>query len=730
MRHAARRGRLLAAAAAGLALASAGQAALAADAAADNPAVDEVVVTANKRGPALAQSLPVSITAFNEAKLEQLRVTTLDDVIAQTPGTNFIDNGGPGRGYEVASIRGLSPVGDNTAGVVAQYFDGAPHFVPNYYVYDIGEVSVLRGPQGTLWGSQAIGGLISIQSNRADPSGFHAQLRSDTYGTDDSHGLSERLSGFVNLPIVEDKLAIRIAAENVDERGYIDNAVTGAKDVNGVQDKEWRAQVRFRPTDKLDFTLIYQGNKLNSGASNYFDVDLPGRQSTSPYSQSPAYERADLVNLLGDWDLGFATLSYAGSYFHMNNDYVSYDRGVFGLIPVGKDTVTDVQKSWTHELRLASKPGQRLGWVVGLYYDAWDDNRLETSVEVPDPADPGSVVFGTGFPIFTLGGPNNTDQKAVFGEATYDISDKLQVLVGGRYFHWSVFNDQQTTYFGTNFNQATGTVSGNKGFYKLQLNYKPTSDVTLYALRSEGFRPGGFNPFVGPVLNIPESFISFAPDTLVNYEAGAKTSWLDRRLTVNAALYYMNWQKIQTVVYNSTGTFAFTTNGPDLDAKGGELEVTARDVGLKGLYVSGSYGYTTNHFTEDAVIFPGVGALIHEGDQLRRTPHSTWSFDVGYNFTLMNDVEAFVRANYWHKDATSTKGFDSNDGNIRVPAQDVINAQIGVSKDSWSARLYLDNLTNERPLEQIFPNASNRLQPAIASSIRPRTLGLELTKSF
>lgn len=729
LRTSGRRARLFAAAA-GLVLAGAASGASAGEEGPQSTSLTEVVVTANKRGAALAQDLPETLTAFNADKIDQLRAVGLDDLILQTPGANFINSGGPGRGYKVASIRGLSPVGDNTTGVVAQYLDGAPHFVPNYYLFDVGEVSVLRGPQGTLWGSQAIGGLVSIRSNRPDTSQISGELRSDTYGTAESHGLSQRFAGTVNLPLIEDKLGLRLAAQSIDERGYIDNAVTGARDMNGVRDYAVRASLLYRPSDRVELTFIYQGDRLKTGAPNYFDLTREGLQTSSPFSSSPGRLDADLFNLLGDVDLGWATLSYAGSHFSMDNRYLTYRRGVFGLAPVARETVTDHQSAWTHELRLASKGESRLGWVVGLYYDKLDDDNLISTIEVKEPGNSKSPAFFEGFPLSALGGPNNTTDKAIFGELTYDVTDKLQVLVGGRYFQWEVENRQQTTYFGSNLAKVTGTVSGDKAFYKIQVNYRPTEDITLYALRSEGFRPGGFNPFVGPTLNIPERFVSFEPDTLINYEAGAKTSWLDRRLHVNAAVYFMDWRRIQTVVFNSTGNFAFTTNGPDLEAKGGELEVTAQDVGLEGLYMSAAYSYTTNEFASDAAIFPGVRALIHKGDKLRRTIPGAWSLDVGYDFTLMQDYDAFVRANYWHKDATTTKSYDSNDGNIRVPAQDVFNVQAGVSRDGVTVRLYVNNLTNERPLQQIFPNANNPAQPAIASTIRPRTIGLELAKTF
>ncbi len=691
---------------------------------------ETIYVTATKRGAVDAQATAISLTAFDARKIDQLNAFSTDDVIAQVPSTNFIDNGGPGRGYEVASIRGLSPVADNTVGVVAQYLDGAPHYVPNYNLYDIGEVAVLRGPQGTLWGAQSIGGLISYRSNRPDLDKFSAQILEDSYLTSNSSGLSDRTQGVVNVPIISNQLAVRAAGYYLDERGYIDNVTTGASDVNKVHEGAWRVSALYQPTDNLTFTVIYHGNHLRTGASSYFDIDLNGWKTSAPYSDWPAKEDSSLINFLVDANLGWATLSYSGSVFNMTDNYYQYNLNDLDMFPVSRDSVSDKESATTHELRLASTPGGKLNWVLGAYYDNYFQNQLETDAEVADPTLPGSPVLGDGYVASAIGGPQRTVQKAVFGEASYDFTDQWQVSLGGRYFWWSVNNHQQTTYFGSNYNQTVGHVGGDDFLYKAQISYKPVENITIYALRSQGFRPGGFNPFVGPALGIPESFLLFKPDTLTNYEIGAKTSWFDGKLLANGAFYYDLWHNIQTVVYNESGSFAFTTNGPQLTAKGFELELQSQDLIYPGVYAAASYSYTTNRFDEGASIFPGVPELIHEGDSLRRTPRDTWSLDLGYNFALTDDVNAFVRTNYWHKAPTSTKGFNGNDGDIAVPGQDVFNAQLGAAWSQWQARLYVKNLTGTRPLQQIFPNASNDEQPAIASSIRPRTIGLELSRSF
>ncbi len=693
--------------------------------------IEEVVVTADKRGAASAQDLALSITAFDESTLERLNVTDFDEFIVQVPGTNFLDNGGPGRGHEMASIRGLSPVADNTQGVVAQYLDGAPRFGRNYRLFDIGEVSVLRGPQGTLWGAQSIGGLIAFRSNRPDTSAFDARAQSDTYSSKGDGGLSYRVSGHVNVP-VNDQLALRVAGQHMDESGYVDNVAAGVSDVNEVKESAWRVSALYRPSDAAEVTLIYHGNDLDADAPSMYSLPLGGLDTDNPFARRPADQEFDLVNLLADVDLGWAQLGYTGSYFDLDNVYVDVERDVFGIPGfLGYGTFTLEQESWTHELRLASTSPGAVSWLAGIYYDDLEENDYSIQEEVVDPNVPGAApVFAEGFPIFALGGPQDTREIAVFGEVTFAVSDRVDVLVGGRYFDWEVDNRQEYTFFGVNYQQETGKVSGDDTFLKLQVNYRPNDDVLLYVTRSEGFRFGGFNPFVGPGLNIPESFVKFDPDTLVNYETGLKMRGLDGRLLFNTSAYFMEWQDVQTVVYNESGTFAFTTNAPDLEAWGLEAEIVTQDLLVPGLYLAVSYAYTKNRFTDDATVFDGVPFLVSEGDRLRRTPRHTWSADLGYEFALGGDLTAFARANYWHKASTTTEGFNGTDGAVPIPNQDVVNASAGVAGGRWQVKTYVDNILNSRPRLQVFANQNNPAEGAEASTVRPRTVGVELTYNF
>lgn len=696
--------------------------------------LEEITITANKRGALSAQDLASSITAFNSEKIDRLNAVDFEEFITQVPGTNFLDNGGPGRGHEVASVRGLSPVGDNTEGVVATYLDGAPRSGSNYRLFDIGEISVLRGPQGTLWGAQSIGGLISYKSKRPDPEQFDAHVGTDVYSSSGDDGPSYRIDGHVNVPVIEDKLTLRFAGHTIDESGYVDNVVAGDDDVNDVDEKAWRISALFALTDDLTLTAIYHGNDIHTDAPTYFSLDLGGRKIDKAKSDLPSNQEYDLFNFVADWDLGRAQFNYTGSYFDLENIFLDFDDSVFSTAGWLGDviSITDEQ-SWTHEIRFSSSGDNQLNWIVGFYYDNVEVVNLERIVNISDPLDPTAAPpFGEDFEFSVIGGPEDRREYALFAELSHDVNEKWQVLLGARWFDWEVDNHQQFTFFGTNFQQATGKVGDDDTFYKVQVNFTPTEDLLFYVTRSEGFRFGGFNPFVGAALNIPESFIKFEPDTLINYEVGAKLTLHDRQMLVNTSLYFMEWEEIQTVVRNEDSTWAFTANGPDLEASGLEVEIVTQDLLFPGFYAAISYTYTDNEFQNDAVIFPNTPSppLIEKGDELRRTAKNAWSVDIGYDFAISDDLNGFVRANYWHRDKTSTKSFNSNDGDIDIAAQEVINVSTGVETEQWEVKLYVDNIEDKRPLINVFPADGDNTRAATASSIRPRTVGLKVVYKF
>jgi outer membrane receptor protein involved in Fe transport len=421
-------------------------------------AIEEIIVTADKRSGKSVQDLAGSITAFDDRKLERLDALDFDDFITQVPGTNFINDGGPGRGNEVASIRGLSAVADNTVGVVAQYLDGAPHFGSSYRFFDIGEVGVLRGPQGTLWGSQSIGGLIYFNSRRPEPSGgLYGNIQADAYTTSGDGGLSQRISGVVNLPVVEDKFAVRAAGHFIDETGYIDNLRTGTQAINDVEESAWRLSAMFNPTDTVSIAAVYHGNDLETDAPTHFAIDLGGLQVDQPSDFGITTQEYDLVNLIVDVDLGWGGLTYNGSAFSNEGGYSDFvDSGA----EIQQSTVVVDQESTTHELRLSSRGDNPLQWLVGLYSDDFDDFGESVEVTMVDLDDPAPVEG------VRSGGLINRTEQAIFGEVSYDFSERFRLLVGGRWFDWEVDDGTSWTFGGADFGFITnGVADGDEFFY-------------------------------------------------------------------------------------------------------------------------------------------------------------------------------------------------------------------------------------------------------------------------
>jgi iron complex outermembrane receptor protein len=693
--------------------------------------LEEVIVTASKRGEISAQDLAGAITAFDAKKLDRLKALNFDDLIVQVPSTNFVNDGGPGRGNEMASIRGLSAVADNTVGVVAQYLDGAPHFGNSYRIFDLAEVSVLRGPQGTLWGSQAIGGLISMRSNRPDTTSLYGTLQGDMYSSKNDGGISYRAYGMANIPVVEDTFGLRFAGHHIDETGYIENTRTGTKGINNVKESAWRLSGLWNVTDNATVTLIYHGNDLKTDSPTYFDTTLNGLKVDSPSDYNPTTQEYDLLNLIVDIDLGWGLFSYTGSSYSNEGGYSDFVDSL-GFLQRFDNNIDE--ESTTHEVRLASTSDSRFQWIVGYYYDNYDN--FNESVEfapssIGDP-DPVESVRSGGLRVFK--------EQAIFGEISYDFTDKFRVLLGGRYFDWEVDDRSVFLFGGADFGFVTqGVASDDDTFFKIQFDYQFNEDVLMYGTRSEGFRPGGFNTFVGEDLfGISEEFFEFGPDTLVNYEIGVKSRLADNRVTLNGAVYFLDWQKVQTVVQSDmAGAFGqgwFTTNAPDLEAKGLELELVTQDYFFPGFYAAATYSYNTNEWQDDAQLFAGTRVNIHKGDSMRRTPKNSWALDLGYDFQFGNGTDGFVRANYWHKDSTSTFGFNGTDGDVDVPSQNVINASAGAIWDRWQLRLYINNLTNDDPWLQVFSGNSAGLpggdQAIRANTIRSRTFGVEATVHF
>ncbi|HEY0505155.1 MAG TPA: TonB-dependent receptor, partial [Lysobacter sp.] len=554
--------------------------------------VGEVIVTATRRAERL-QDVPASIQAIGGEELQRTGAVDFADYGRTVAGVSFIDSG-PGRAQ--IFIRGVSTGGDASTGkeaTVGVYIDETPvsegSSQPDLKLYDIDRIEVLRGPQGTLYGSGSLGGTLRVITRQPEFSGVSGYVQGLLSGTEEG-GANQSANGWINVPL-SDTLALRAVAYAVHNDGFLDDAYgTPRKDINDEDTYGGRVAVRAKPSDALDVVLtgIYQ--RTTAGA--YYRVtdtypDLVILQS----APEPFRDRYGVVNLKVDYDFGVATLTSSTSVFdrrrYFEND-IDYFLGALG-IPEGDSRLTYDAKATVQEVRLASNGEGRLRWVVGAFFTDRDDDYHQTINfrGAPPPATPGDNLFLAD----TLA---TTKQTAGFGEVSFDFAPKLTATVGVRVSR----TDRSTEAIKDGLvlggrSVLTGDFEETSTTPKFNLSYKPNDDVLLYLQAAKGFRIGGVNPGLPPCAATPGCTIdvgdSFGSDSLWNYEVGAKLQLLERRLTVNASAFYIDWSDIQLNVSRGDGFDGFLNSG-DAKSKGVEVEVRARLT--EQLRIGGQVTYT------------------------------------------------------------------------------------------------------------------------------------------
>lgn len=736
--------------------------------------LEEIVVTAQKREQKL-QDVPMAVTAVGGAQLEQQGITQFQDLLRSVPGVSFA---GTEPGQSRYAIRGVSTEASSpTVGVylddislvsISTGFAGAidPAF------FDFERVEVLKGPQGTLYGGSAMGGAIKYVSRQPvinETSFSTAAGLATTRGGD----LSYEAEGVANIPLVEDQLALRGGVSYRRTGGYVDNVPnadtevwtrsttlppaalqptrystlsTFAKDdVNERDLLAVRLSAKYTPTDTLTVVPAVLYQKSEKDGTDSFFTNLPDFETSYRFAQ-PTEDEVGIYSLTVTNDFGGATLTSITAYVDRE---VNWDRD-YSLF-IGNlaapffaydsfNTSDTTTETFTQELRLSGVAfSGRLQWVGGLYYADQDDRLLQmvTTQGAGVPFDLGTDV--------TYFGDQRTDSKqfAAFGEVTYEIVPSVDLTLGLRYFE-----AEQTVngLFDGIFNGGASSVDNKKskedGFTpKVSLTWRATPDNLLYTTASKGFRQGGPNrfntnsPLCAPDferLGIDRVPDSFGPDTLWTYEVGSKNQVLDRRATVNAAVYYTDWSKIQQQVNLPTCGFQFIGNVGAAEIKGVELAVEAAVT--DGLTLGGTASYTDAEITESA---PGVSAQI--GQSVLDTPEWMGNIYGDYKFQLGQTMDATLRAEYQYR-GSSLRQFDTtmlvsypdgssaNIGNMTQiqDSYDIVNVNFTIFRDNWQYRLYINNLLDEAP----YLDYARTSGESSATTLRPRTVGVGARVNF
>ncbi|MGC6521790.1 MAG: TonB-dependent receptor [Candidatus Micropelagos thuwalensis] len=585
-------------------------------------ALDEIIVTAQKKEQSL-QDLAASVTAMPAEAMERAGVLKLSDIRALVPGLSIDDTASP-----FVALRGITsnnqlPTGDPA---VATHFNGVyigrPSALRSSF-FDNARVEVLKGPQGILYGRNATGGAINVIFNQPE---FDTNGSVDTKFGNYSYG---DYTGVANLEVIEDKLAVRIAA-NYRQRDSFAEAGSVSNDHYGsaLDDSAVRLQALYEPTD--DFSLLFGYSTFQSDGGLAAVRPIPMATGADPYKSSLNTEPfwtddQEMFWLEANYEMDKFLLTYLGAAFD-GDSYRKFDfDGTATRTQVGAQGLSGEQTS--HELRLSSEDGGRLDWMLGLYYFDEDSTR-EVDVNL------GPINFVSSIPDF------NSTSQAVFGNLTYHVNESFRIGIGLRHSDDEKEERNSTregTRFGTPIPRTVGSDAAgwDSTDWQLTLQYDADDTHLIYANVGTGYKAGGFVDAISASLaGVNES--RFENEEVFAIEVGHKSEFLDNRLRINSALYLYDYDDHQEVVFFGGGNIV-----ENVDAKihGFETDINFATSDNSQLFFSLAYNdseYDDGSMLVDATLPGGAAPADVSGRSLPLTPKLALNLGFNYSFQLQN----------------------------------------------------------------------------------------------
>jgi len=725
-----------------------------------------IVVTAQKR-PQILIDVPQSITVVSGATLENQQATNFQDYLKLVPGLQ-LDQSNPGEGRLI--LRGLNAGG--VASTVAVYMDETPFgsstglvnggvLAGDFDTFDVSRVEILRGPQGTLYGANSLGGLLKFVTTEPDLGRVSARGRV-SLETTNGGDMSYRGHAVVNVPL-GDTVAFRASGTYRKEGGFIDStgdsfltplgtSVTSddKKNINGAKSYGGRASLLFKPNDVFDVRLSASLQNIRTESPTVVESDpdtlesLHGGFTQARFAKPFGDLDYRVFNALLNYDLGFGTITSSTSFSKQNQTRrqdLTFNLSwlLQAITGVQNELVLDQEtnnKRFTQEIRLASKDSDRFEWLIGGYYDHEDGLIFQefldfvpgttTPVAFPPPFD---VAFD---PLAEVSLDSKYEEIAGFANATVHIGDRLHVDFGARYSH----NDQKAE------QNAAGALAGNVVIasnlksddnvftYSVAPRYEFNDHASIYGRIAKGYRPGG--PNVIPPNAPAGTPVTFDPDTVTSYEIGFKGESANRKFALDVAAYHIDWSNIQ--LFTVINGFGMNVNGSSADVDGIEFNATFRPV--KGLNASINGAFTNARLADDVPPDPFGGIAALDGDRLPWTPKLSIGANVDYDWAVASNADAFVGASLRYLSnqvADFDADFRADNGHQRkADAYAVFDVRGGVDFGRFSVEGYAKNLFDSEGRISTTGITANGapIYPlgAIGTGvIRPRTIGISLT---
>ena len=766
----------------------------------------EVVVTATRREETLSR-VPISVSAMTQESMDQRGIKDFSDLVRFTPGVKLEQNT-----TNNISIRGISATGgasttgiyiDDTPIQIRGIGGSATDTLPQ--AFDIDRIEVLRGPQGTLFGAGSEGGTVRYITTQASTTRSSAYSRGEVSFTQGGRPNYE-LGVAGGTPIIDGTLGIRVSAWYRRDGGWIDRVdpytfQTVDANANRTQNAVVRMNMLWTVNDSWTVTpsVYYQNRRINDNNLYWPFLSDPGsdRYISANPENGGGRDRFVLPALKIEGDLGFAHLIFNSSYFDRKQTVPTYSGTLYDIsfyqtligldadfnflpgFPLNLEDGTglhlppslhdyrsptyqlNTQRNVTEELRLQSaNPDARVLWTVGLFYTNNRQHDLNRIYD-PDLNRLTETLSGQSYQD-VFGGAVNTPegdswrvdthsrdrQQAIFGEATFNVTDQWKVIAGARYSHtefaFSLYNAGAQLFADPTL--VNPSQKENSFTPKLGVSFQADRDNLYYATYAKGFRPGGGNqpiPIVAcqkdtEAFGITEVPNSYKSDTTQSYEVGAKNN-VAGRVRVASSIYYIRWNEIQQSVYLPTCGLSFVSNLGQALAKGADIQA---DVLLTdALTLQLAAGYTDARYTKDSRAASNAGIVTANGDSIEGPdgrPPSPFTGTVGleYRFTAM-EHEMYVRGDYeysarakWVGPTQDPNTLQYNPLAFTLPSTSFASARAGLRHNSWDFSAFVDNLTDAHPIRsydfQVDPGTGDSVLTR-NSTFRPRTFGVTFT---
>lgn len=700
----------------------------------DRDTLEVVTVTATlRREP--AREVPMQVNILSTEKLEQGGAKSLGDVLSAQPGIDVKTGGVSG----AISIRGVS-TGDQTIATVGTYIDNVAFGSSSAFVagastslemqlLDLNHIEVLRGPQGTLYGAGAMGGLLKYVTNEPDSSELSGKVTMGVSTTVNGR-VGNTQSGVVNVPIKENVAAFRVSAFHDRVGGFIDAVGPAAgRAINGGDTTGARVSLLIEPSTRASVRLTATTQDAKRDGADLVDYSgttgqpVYGSNSRGIAVREPNSMRTTLFSADLEYDLDWARLYSITSvqrsdYFirqDLTNTYVpllSSPGEEFGTAV--SDLSAHLKKS-TQEFRLTSKAGGKFEWLVGLFFDheSGHNNQLASSTLAD-----GSV--GPDLAVANL--PSSYTEKALYGDATWNLSKDFSVTGGLRIAR----NNQNFRQISSGLllggsTNLSGTSHDTSKTFLLTAKYALDRTSNVYARAASGYRPGGPNAVIrNEQTGLPEAPPTFQHDTLWSYEAGYKADLLDKTLSIESSLYHIRWEQIQQL---------YSVNGEQVIVNGGRaaidgLELTARYHPHERWTLEGGLAAVDARLVEDAPGLAMSGARLPNTARFSASTSANYLINVGNYSGYLGGTLRFV--------GERNAGFDGSSTlpSFRMPSYLLTDLQAGMTFGSIDVGLYVRNLFNRVVQLGAATGLMANGGPALVTPARPRTLGLNVTASF